>query len=83
MDICTLVIPTFVNAVGCMSTVNVCHFDLTPHTQREFCAPAPSICNNTGPYYQCVRQDKSTYTLDWSANKGPIDAGSNFQEQSK
>lgn len=73
MDVCTLIVPTMVNLFGCFPASNVCHFDLTPHTQREFCSPAPTACKSSEPYYQCVREDKTTYILDWSVDKGPIE----------
>jgi hypothetical protein len=69
MDICTLVVPTMVTAMGCLPGPTICRpvADLAAHTVREFCEQEPARdCNGTLPHYECVREDKTTYILRWN-----------------
>lgn len=73
MDICTLVIPLTVTLLSCRPGPQVCHVDVA--TQREFCAPGPvPDCNHASPYYECVREDKTAYTLPWTTGPSTINA---------
>ena len=71
MDICTLVTGMTTTLLACVSQ-SECHIS----NDRQFCTHSVSIpCQGIAePHYVCEHPDKSTYTLPWTADNGPINA---------
>ncbi len=60
MDICTLTIMTTMNLIGCMKNEE-CFIK----ENVKFCVPAHVIaCDPPKPYYECKRDDGSSYILN-------------------
>jgi hypothetical protein len=57
MDICTLVMVTTMNAIGCVADP-VCR--PSPDGTKHLCTPG--YCPLPAPVYDCKRPDGSTYT---------------------
>lgn len=67
MDVCTLVIATVVTLQACW-TDNVCH--QSADGTKQFCTGVQQkACPQAMPWYECKREDGSTYTLPWTADQ--------------
>ena len=72
MDICTFVTGMTTTLLACMSQP---HCEVSRDGQRQFCMPAQSVpCESfSTPHYECVRPNKTTYRLPWTANNDAFD----------